>query len=405
MKILKNLFTKKICKNDYDKIVIASIEQLIKKEEPEEKTDEKYIKKQKEYVFPALNLLNDDSSKKLIPFIKEIRENEELSIPIGICNNDILIEHVGSMPNLLIGGTVMSGKSTYINLILVSLLFTRTPHNLKLIIFDSKGVEYSVFNDIPHLLVPIVSEEKKFLIVLKKIKIEIESRYKLLKDSNKKNIKQYNNMLNDNLMKIPDLIIIIDDYIKLSLIDEINDYVEYISKNGWNVNVYLIVVANHPSAKIISTISKSNFPTRLSFKVTSKKDSMIVLEKYGAEKLTEIGSALYSSRYSNILKNVKIPIISEIDIKNIVNHITLQQLANHDEIITIDNEEMSAMSNVETTIEEPLYNEIVEFVVIQGKASASLLQRRFRLGYNRASRCIDLLEERDLLMVLNRGRY
>lgn len=217
----------------------------------------------------------------------------------------------------------------------------------------------------------------------------------LLNQANVKNITQYNNMLTEDNSKIPDVLIVIDDLTNLNGLEEINNEIEDISLNGWNVNVYMIVSANHPSARVISTISKSNFPSRLSFKVTNAQASQIIINDSGAEKLTGLGNALYVSRMIGKPIKVVVPFITDDDIKNIVNKWIEQGKTYYSSDYT---EEISSkkMDN-EDSYEDPLYDEIVEFVVSTGKASASLLQRRFKLGYNRAARCIDLLEERGIV--------
>lgn len=395
-----------------NKTVVTSIDELIRVDEQPMSDESGKIQygEEKEYILPNVDMIGDDS-KELIPFIERIKEQKDITIPIGKNNDEILVEKMSNMPNLLIGGTVMSGKSTYINSILISMLLTQKPSDLKMIIFDSKKVEYSQYNDIPHLMTPIINDERKLSIVLKKIGVEIQRRYELLSDSNTKNVTGYNSYINklnetrsksDQLKYLPSIVIILDDYSNLNKTDIINENIEYISKNGWNANVYLIVVANHPSNEIISTISKSNFPARISFRVTSKRDSMIILDQEGAEKLTKIGNALYKSRFSIKPINVIIPFISDNDISNVVDFCIQQQKAYYDSTLTMNDEEMKSTSMIDIpsnsdSDEEPLYNEIVEFVVTQGKASASLLQRRFRLGYNRAARCIDLLEERGII--------
>jgi len=381
-----------------DKEIISSIDQVSEINKELNAIKGKSNDEEKTYCLPSLDLLDANSLKELRPFINNMKQSNELSIPIGKYNNDVLIENICNMPNLLIGGTIMSGKSTYINFILISMLLTRNPNDLKLIIFDSKAVEYSQYNGIPHLLMPVISDEKRLSISLSKVSSEISLRYDLLKNSCKKSIRQYNNDIKNNKAKIPDLVIIIDSYSDLNITNEINGHLEYISKNGWNVNVYLIVIANHPSSTVISTVSKSNFPARISFRVTSKRDSMIILDKPGAEKIDEIGTALYKSSSNNILKTVKIPIINDEAIERIINWIINQQEAIYDEKFQVTPEgQGSAANNLNEEYEDPLYNDIVEYVVTTGRTSASLLQRRFKIGYNRAARIIDLLEARGVI--------
>ncbi len=390
-----------------NKTVVTSIDELIRIDEQpisDENIKNEYVE-EKDYILPNVDIIGDDS-KELIPFIERIKEQKDITIPIGKNNDKILVEKMSNMPNLLIGGTVMSGKSTYINSILISMLLAKKPSDLKLIIFDSKKIEYSQYNGIPHLMTPVINDERKLSIVLKKIGVEIQRRYELLSDSNTKNVDGYNKYIDklnetrpksDLLKHLPSIVIILDDYSNLNSSNIINENIECILRKGWNINIYLIVVANHPSTQTISTISKSNFPARLSFSVTSKRDSVTILDQEGAEKLSEQGSALYKSSFSNNLVKVKIPFVSDDDISNIVNYCIQQQKAHYDQTLTMDDEIRTTSMVDVITEEEPLYNEIVEYVVTQGKASASLLQRRFRLGYNRAAQTIDLLEKNGII--------
>lgn len=347
----------------------------------------------KEYFLPKLDLLTDENLKKMISMIKE--NNTDFYIPIGTHAENILIEKIKNLPNLLVGGTIMSGKTTYINSIIMSILLTKKPDELKMIIYDSKGIDYLDYKDIPHLMSPIIGDRLKFKKAITNIGQEVQERYEILKREKIKSVIEYNKGLTDKTKSIPDILIIIDDYISLSNDDEINSCIGFISKNGWKVNVYMIVVANHPSSRIIPTVSKANFPSRICFKVISKKDSVMILDEPGAERLKEFGDALYKSNYSNEIIKIKIPIFSDDEIRKTVEHCTSQQKANYENTIVKNKNEISCTSSLE--LEEPLYNEIVEFVVTQGKASASLLQRRFHLGYNRAARCIDLLEEKGII--------
>lgn len=379
-----------------DKMVISNFEELI--DSKHEKDDiiiempKEIIKK--EYILPNVDMLIDENLKKIISMIKE--NNTDLCIPIGTYDENILIEKIENLPNLLVGGTIMSGKTTYINSIIMSILFTKKPDELKMIIYDSKGIDYSDYKEIPHLITPIINDRIKFRKAITRIGQEVQERYEILKKENFKSIIEYNKNIVEKAKNIPDILIIIDDYISLSNDDEINSCIEYISKNGWKVNVYLIVVANHPSSRIIPTVSKANFPSRISFKVISKKDSVMILDESGAEKLKEFGTALYKSNHSNEMKKIKIPFFDEDKIRKTVEYCTRQQKAKFDNTTQMNKNGIRYTTSLELE-EEPLYNEIVEFVATQGKASASLLQRRFHLGYNRAAHCIDLLEERGII--------
>ncbi len=385
-------------KNDKEKIIITNISQLIEKDNLiEESSTKAEIKSavNKDYKLPKTNILTDDESKNIIPFIEKMKNQNKTYIPLGTYQDDVLLEDIGSMPNMLIGGTVMSGKTSYINTIISSILLSKRPSDVKLVIYDSKKVDYAIYNGIPHLLCPVITDSKRLSIVLQKMCTEIENRTEKLRDKNIKNIDSLNNQLNDDL-KIPDIIIIIDDFSTLNVSDEISNSIEFITSNGWNVNVYVIVSANHPSARVIPTVSKSNFPARLSFKVASSQASQIIIDDVGAEKLKGFRMALYTSRLNDSIIKIKVPYITDDDISKIVNHCISEQKVDYStELLKINTE--TKLNNKTDEYDDPMYNEVVEFVVSTGKASASLLQRRFRFGYNRAAMLIDLLEERGII--------
>ena len=382
-----------------EKIIITNVSQLLNKDElnSSSKTEENVLTtiQNKEYKLPRINLLSSEESKVVIPFIEKMRNQKKTFIPIGLQQEDLVVEDIGSMPNMLIGGTVMSGKTAYINTIITSFLLTKKPSDIKLVIYDSKKVDYAVYNGIPHLLCPVITDSKKLSIVLQKMCIEIENRTEKLRTENVKNIDILNSKLSDD-KKIPDIIIIIDDFSTLNVTDEINDSIEYITSNGWNVNVYVIVSANHPSARVIPTVSKSNFPSRLSFKVASAQASQIILDQNGAEKLSGFGNALYSSRMNSKILKIKVPYIPDEDITKIVNYCISEQQADYSSDITRSNHDIE-LENKTKDYEDPMYNEVVEFAVTTGKISASLLQRRFRFGYNRACMLIDQLEANGII--------
>lgn len=191
---------------------------------------------------------------------------------------------MNSMPNLLIGGTVMSGKTSYINTVVSCILLTKKPSEVKLVIYDSKKIDYSFYNGIPHLLAPVITNLETFNIALKNICYELENRIKKLKECNIKNISLYNEKIGND-EKYPDIILFVDDFSALNNFDEINNSIEFITSNGWYANIFVIAAANYPSSKVISTISKSNFPARMSFKVASSQASQIIINDVGAEKV------------------------------------------------------------------------------------------------------------------------
>ena len=239
----------------------------------------------------------------------------------------------------------------------------------------------------------------------------MEKRYDLFEASGTKNIAGYNLYLekkNENLpdsekiKKLPYIVVIIDELADLMLVaaKEVEDSIMRITQMARAAGIHLIVATQRPSTDLITGVVKANIPSRISFAVSSSIDSRTILDMTGAEKLLGKGDMLFLPQGENTPIRVQGTFISDEDIKKVVDYTISQQKARYDETLLMDEEEMKATSMVDDSKEDyddPLYNEIVEFVVTQGKASASLLQRRFRLGYNRAARCIDLLEERGII--------
>ena len=268
-----------------------------------------------------------------------------------------------------------------------------------------------MYNGVPHLLIPVVTDPRKANIALKKIVAEMEKRYDLFEASGTKNIAGYNLYLekkNENLpdsekiKKLPYIVVIIDELADLMLVaaKEVEDSIMRITQMARAAGIHLIVATQRPSTDVITGVVKANIPSRISFAVSSSIDSRTILDMTGAEKLLGKGDMLFLPQGENTPIRVQGTFISDEDIKKVVDYTISQQKARYDETLLMDEEEMKATSMVDDSKEDyddPLYNEIVEFVVTQGKASASLLQRRFRLGYNRAARCIDLLEERGII--------
>lgn len=339
------------------------------------------------YQYPDLKLIKDENFRSAI---ENIPDSGILNIPFGIDNNNWLYYDITKMPNLLIGGTVMSGKTNMINSILLSLISKYSNDEIRIVIADSKGVDYLNYREEPHLLTPVINDAKKLVSILKLEIDEMKNRYLQLKHSGLKNISNYNKLNEEN--KIPYHLIFIDDYTSFvnGNINDFNFCIEELTKNGWNVGIHLIIVANHPTADILPSISKLNFPTRISFRVPSIKDSRMILEVPGAEKISGIGNALINSNLISEVEQIHINMVEDNDVCAIVKDLSNKNKPqyNYEKRKTlIENEDY----------DDPLYDEIVGYVVSIGVASASLLQRKFRLGYNRAARIIDLLEERGVI--------
>ena len=385
---------------DDSKAFADEISQEIEKNTLTENSEKKETIKNKinkNYKLPKINILKDEGSKSIIPFVEKMKNQKNTYIPIGTSQDDILLESIESMPNMMIGGTVMSGKTSYINTIIASILLSKKPTDVKLAIYDSKMVDYAIYNGIPHLLCPVITDSKKLSVLLAKICAEINLRTEMLKKENVKNIDSLNKKLNGDL-KIPDIIVIIDDFSTPNISYEANNSIEYITSFGWNVNVYLIVSTNYPSQRVMPIVSKSNFPARICFRVASQQASRVIIDDVGAEKLNEIGMALYTSRLHDSTIKIKVPYVTDEDISKIVYHCIIEQESTYEDSFmnNLENTKENGMVDeelVEVDREEPLYNEIVNFVIKNQKVSASLLQRKFKIGYNKAAIMMDELEK------------
>ena len=318
---------------------------------------------------------------------------------------------INKMPHLLVAGSTGSGKSVCINSMLASILMRTKPDEVKLVLVDPKKVELSVYNGVPHLLTPVVTDPRKANVVLQKIVAEMENRYEIFERNGSKNITSYNDKLKqDNEKKavseraklMPYIVVIIDELADLMLIaaKEVEDSILRITQMARAAGIHLIVATQRPSTDVITGVVKANIPSRISFAVSSGIDSRTILDMIGAEKLLGKGDMLYLPQGTNTPIRIQGTYISDEDTKAIVDFVCKQQKANYDKSLDQTTEEANAITGLEgnrDATEEPLYNEIVDFVIEQGKASTSLLQRRFRLGYNRAARCIDLLEDRGIV--------
>ncbi len=349
--------------------------------------------------------------REILEAIPKNMEDSKLLVTLGkdIMGKPIFCE-INKTPHLLVAGSTGSGKSVCINSMLISILMRTKPEEVQLVLVDPKKVELSMYNGVPHLKTPVVTDPKKANIVLKKIVTEMEHRYDLFEQSGTKNIAGYNaylekkNKMKDDegqIKKLPYIVVIIDELADLMLVaaKEVEESIMRITQMARAAGIHLIVATQRPSTDVITGVVKANIPSRISFAVSSSIDSRTILDMTGAEKLLGKGDMLFLPQGENIPIRVQGTFISDEEIKSVVDFTISQQKARYDESLTIETEDLKgATTGVDKdATEEPLYNEIVEFVVTQGKASASLLQRRFRLGYNRAARAIDLLEERGII--------
>ena len=351
------------------------------------------------------------SVREILETVPKSLNDSKLLVTLGkdIMGKPIYCE-INKTPHLLVAGSTGSGKSVCINSIITSILMRTKPYEVKLVLVDPKKVELSMYNGVPHLLAPVVTDPRKANIALKKIVAEMERRYDVFEASGTKNIAGYNAYIekkNKNtdeagqIKKMPFIVVIIDELADLMLVaaKEVEDSIMRITQMARAAGIHLIVATQRPSTDVITGVVKANIPSRISFAVSSSIDSRTILDMTGAEKLLGKGDMLFLPQGENTPLRVQGTFISDDEIKSVVDYTISQQKARYDETLLMDEEESHAttMADAKDDYDEPLYNDIVEFVVTQGKASASLLQRRFRLGYNRAARCIDLLEERGII--------
>ncbi|MBQ2947228.1 MAG: DNA translocase FtsK 4TM domain-containing protein [Bacilli bacterium] len=351
------------------------------------------------------------SVREVLTSLPASKVNSKLLTVLGrdIMGNPQWME-INKTPHLLVAGATGSGKSVCINSILASILMRAKPDEVKLVLVDPKKVELSIYNGVPHLMAPVVTDPKRANVALKRIVAEMERRYEVFEESKTKNIESYNAYIDkkneglpeeEQTKRMPFIVVVIDELADLMLVaaKEVEDSIMRITQMARAAGIHLIVATQRPSTDVITGIVKANIPSRISFAVSSGIDSRTILDMVGAEKLLGKGDMLFLPQGTNAPVRIQGTFISEDETKAIVDYVCNQQKASYDESLLMDDEERGATTMLDSRddYEEPLYNEIVDFVIEQGKASASLLQRRFRLGYNRAARCIDLLEDRGIV--------
>ena len=340
-------------------------------------------------------------------------KDKEDSKLLGVLGKDIMgnprFVEINKMPHLLIAGATGSGKSVCVNSIITSILMRSKPDEVKLVMVDPKKVELSMYNGAPHLLSPVVNDPKKASIVLKKIVEEMEKRYDLLSESGTKNIEGYNKLMQKKIdggdtsaKKLPYIVVLIDELADLMLVaaKEVEDSIMRITQMARAAGIHLIVATQRPSTDVITGVVKANIPSRISFAVSSGIDSRTILDMVGAEKLIGKGDMLLLPMGEGIPTRVQGAFVSEEEVQRVVNYTIKQQKAKYDETLSniVSNQgHSSSYESEEDDYDDPLYDEIVDFVIKSGKTSASLLQRKYRLGYNRAARIVDLLEKRGIV--------
>ena len=355
------------------------------------------------------------SLREILEQIPQNKVNNKLLVALGknIMGKPRFAE-IDKTPHLLVAGSTGSGKSVCINCIIASILMRAKPDEVKLVLVDPKKVELSMYNGIPHLLMPVVTDSKKASVALQKMVDEMERRYDELEEKNVRNIAGYNEWVEkenavrsdeDKIQKMPYIVVIVDELADLMVVagKEVEDSILRITQKARAAGIHLIVATQRPSTDVITGVVKANIPSRLSFAVSSGIDSRTILDMTGAEKLIGKGDMLFLPMGESSPERIQGAYVSDEELENLVNYTVAQQKAQYDErYMNLESakDQGNAGGEVHSPNEEyddPLYDEIVEYVITSGKASASLLQRRFKLGYNRAARIVDLLEERGII--------
>lgn len=345
------------------------------------------------------------SFKEVLSKMPEVNEKNLLAVGLG---KDIMGKvkwmEINTTPHLLVAGATGSGKSVCVNCIITSILMRTKPDEVKLVMVDPKKVELTMYNGIPHLLAPVVTDSKKASVALKNIVAEMERRYDVFERTKNKNIKGYNKFCETNpeYPKMPYIVVIIDELADLMLVaaKEVEDSIMRITQMARAAGIHLIVATQRPSTDVITGVVKANIPSRISFAVSSSIDSRTILDSTGAEKLFGKGDMLFLPMGDNHPTRIQGAFISEEEIQKVVDFVCEQQKAQYDNSLTEMKNDSSSHNDgysSDDEYEDPLYNEIVDYVIQAGKVSASLIQRKYRLGYNRAARIIDLLEERGII--------
>ena len=336
----------------------------------------------RENVYLSEILSNSDFNKK------------DIRLPIALGKNISGVPIVGdlaSMPHLLIAGTTGSGKSVCINTIILSLLYRHTPDKCKFILIDPKMLELSTYEGIPHLLCPVITEAKKAASVLGWVVKEMENRYRLMTKEGVRNIDGYNAK---HTLAMPYIVVVVDEMSDLMLVagKEIENYIQKLSQMARAAGIHIIMATQRPSVDVITGTIKANFPTRISFQVTSKIDSRTILGEQGAEQLLGKGDMLYMSSANKIVR-IHAPFVSETEIEKVNNYLRSQAEPDYiDEILNFADEKELSGETSSSGDKDELYQAALDIIRSEGKASTSFLQRKLQIGYNRAARIIDMME-------------
>lgn len=341
--------------------------------------------------------------------LREVLENnpknnpdEKLQIALGRdISGEAMMANLDKMPHLLVAGATGSGKSVCINGIITSILLRAKPHEVKMMMIDPKMVELNVYNGIPHLLAPVVTNPKKAAQALQKVVAEMERRYDLFSHTGTRNMQGYNdyvkkqNELNEEKQpELPFIVVIVDELADLMMVasNDVEDAITRLAQMARASGIHLIIATQRPSVDVITGVIKANIPSRIAFAVSSSIDSRTILDMGGAEKLLGRGDMLLLPVGSSKPTRIQGAFLSDAEVEDVVNYVISQQKAQYVEEMIPDD-----IPEVEGEVTDELYHEAVELVVEMQTASVSMLQRKFRIGYNRAARLIDEMEQRGVV--------
>ncbi|MBU1658303.1 DNA translocase FtsK 4TM domain-containing protein [bacterium] len=331
---------------------------------------------------------------------------KESSSPLTIVlGKDIVgkpfITDLKKLPHLLIAGTTGSGKSVGINAMILSLLYKNSPDQLRLLMIDPKMLEFSIYNDIPHLLTPVITKPKQAIVALNNMVLEMERRYELMSETRTKNIENYNEKVKqDGGEHFPYIVVIIDELADLMMTSgkDVEHSIARLAQMARASGIHLVVATQRPSVDVVTGLIKANLPSRISYRVGQKVDSKIILDQQGAESLLGRGDMLFTPPGSTGLVRLHAPWSTESEIEKIVNFIKSQRAPNYDKRFLIEENELSASSSSDTYEElDPLFEEARNVILTDRKTSISYLQRKLQIGYNRSARVIEQLEGEGVL--------